>query len=519
MNIFKHKIFIKIFSLIFLSLFVTLSFLFYRSINQQEQTVVSSYTLKAKSIGDLMKFASSEAMIVDDETKILELIYDFVQSHKYVATIEISRKNSDTIIINKNKWELKEAFNFVRDEVKAGFKIEKSNYIKKEVFKYRYPIYFSNILWGWFDIHLYLDEYNKKLEATYMQLFYITLLFLVISILISLFIARLIAKPIISLKDVANEIANGDLNRRAIISNQDEIGQLASSFNQMVVSLQNSQEKLKKSHDDLELRVNERTRELKILNETLEERIKVGISKQKEQEEMLIQQSKLAAMGEMIGNIAHQWRQPLNALGLVVQNMKFAYEMDELDDEFMDRSIKKVNLLTNNMSKTIDDFRNFFKPNKEKTYFSLDNVINNAISLVESAFTNSNIKINYEKGKKEEVFGFPNEFSQTILNILSNAKDALLEKRIENAQVNIDIKDDEDFAYVCISDNAGGIPEDIIEKIFNPYFSTKEEGKGTGVGLYMSKIIIEKNMNGKLSVENIQEGAKFTVKIPKYGEK
>ncbi len=517
-NFYKNRIFGKIFIWVFLSLFISLIFISYQSIFLQKRYIMDFYSIKAKNIGDLIKFASADAMVIDDETKILELVYEFVQTNDTIATIKISRKNSNTMIINKGKWEFKETFNFIENdkEIKTSYYLGYSKYVEKDVFKYRYPIYFSDILWGWLDIDVCLEDYNKKLDETYNQMIFLAILFLLISIWISFFVAKMIANPIIKLKDISNKITDGDLNRRAVFDTQDEIGQLANSFNKMVVSLQSSQEKLKKSHDNLEIRVNERTKELKTLNETLEERIQVGIDKQKEQEQMLIQQSKLAAMGEMIGNIAHQWRQPLNALGLVVQNMKFAYDMDELDDELMNKSIKKVNMLTNNMSKTIDDFRNFFKPNKEKKYFYLDKEIENSIALLESAFKNNNICIEYEKGVQNEVYGFPNEFSQTILNILSNAKDALVEKDINNRKVRIEIKEEDKFLCVIINDNAGGIPEDIIDKIFDPYFSTKEEGKGTGVGLYMSKIIVEKNMSGRLSVKNTEDGAMFTVKIPKY---
>ncbi|WP_133116793.1 sensor histidine kinase, partial [Malaciobacter marinus] len=236
------------------------------------------------------------------------------------------------------------------------------------------------------------------------------------------------------------------------------------------------------------------------------------IEKQRKQEQLLIQQSKLAAMGEMIGNIAHQWRQPLNALGLVMQNMQFAYSMGDLDDKFMERSIKKTNILTSSMSKTIDDFRNFFKPNKTKEYFEINKTVKKAIYLIESTFEHSYIEIEKEFSKEDiEVYGYTNEFSQSILNILSNAKDALIEKKVEDAKVKIRVYKDKNSAIVQIEDNAKGISEDIKDKIFEPYFTTKEEGKGTGIGLYMTKTIIENSMGGAIIVENINLGACFTI--------
>ncbi len=221
-------------------------------------------------------------------------------------------------------------------------------------------------------------------------------------------------------------------------------------------------------------------------------------------------------MGEMIGNIAHQWRQPLNALSLVMQNIKFSYEIGDLDDEFMERSSNKVDLLTKNMSKTIDDFRNFFKPNKGKEKFCLDEIVYETLSLIESTFEHHNIKIEKEIIKGVKVYGFPNEFLHTLLNILNNAKDAFEENNIANRIVVLVVDKNDKEGIIKIQDNAGGIPKDIQNKIFEPYFTTKEEGKGTGIGLYMSKIIIEKNMDGELLNKNINGGTIFTIKLPLY---
>ncbi|MAC83667.1 MAG: hypothetical protein CL624_05990 [Arcobacter sp.] len=238
-------------------------------------------------------------------------------------------------------------------------------------------------------------------------------------------------------------------------------------------------------------RVSEASRinkQLENINQKLKEEIENQISQRHKKEQLLIEQSKLASLGEMIGNIAHQWRQPLNALGLVSQNM----------------------------SKTIDDFRNFFKSNKEIEVFDLSTSLNNALSLVEASYKHSNIEIINNSSKKIEVYGFVNEFSQTLLNILNNAKDAFTNKNIEKSTVEILTGFDGDYGFVMIKDNAGGIPSNIINKIFDPYFTTKEEGKGTGIGLYMAKIIIEQNMKGSIKVKNIDNKAEFLIKIPLY---
>ena len=345
-------------------------------------------------------------------------------------------------------------------------------------------------------------EIEKFIKALINELSFVTfamiILIIAVALLMSGYLSRKIEKILIGTK----RFSNNELDYRIKVNSNDEIGQLENSFNEMASKIQ------------------ELIKEEKEINETLEKRVFEETSKQKEQEQLLIQQTRLAAMGEMIGNIAHQWRQPLNALGLVFQNLKFSYEIGELNDEVLNRTVDKAEMLTKNMSKTIDDFRNFFRPNKAKEYFDINKSVLDAISLVESTFVHHNIKLEKDfKEEKIDVFGFPNEFSQVILNIISNAKDALIGNKIENPMIKIETKVEDDYAYISIKDNALGIKDEIIHKIFEPYFTTKDEVQGTGIGLYMSKIIIEKNMNGKIYLENTNEGANFIIKLFMKDEK
>ncbi len=226
---------------------------------------------------------------------------------------------------------------------------------------------------------------------------------------------------------------------------------------------------------------------------------------------MLIHQSRFAAMGEMIGNIAHQWRQPLNALGLLLQNIEIAYQHGDLDDAYLDRSVKKGTRLTVQMSQTIDDFRNFFRPNKIAEMFNIHDSVHKAIELIRPSLVNDEIAITFTGDQTLQVMGFPSEFSQVILNLLTNAKDELIERSIPHKNIYIRLHQDKEAIHIEIEDNAGGIRDEVIEKVFDPYFSTKEEGKGTGIGLYMSKTIIENNMKGRLIVTNTSQGACFSI--------
>jgi len=340
-------------------------------------------------------------------------------------------------------------------------------------------------------------EIKSFIKALINELTIITFAMVILIIIIALLMSGYLSKKIEHILIGTKKFANNELDYRIKVTSKDEIGQLENSFNEMATKI----EKL--------------IIEEKKLNSNLEQKVILETSKQKEQEQLLIQQTRLAAMGEMIGNIAHQWRQPLNALGLVLQNLKFSYDIGELNENMMSKSINKATMLTNSMSKTIDDFRNFFKPNKAKEEFSINENVFKAIELVESTFEHHHIKLEKHFSLEEPKFyGFPNEFSQVILNILTNAKDAIFENKIENPLVIVQTKIEDSNILISIKDNGKGISEEIINKIFEPYFTTKDESKGTGIGLYMSKLIIENNMGGKIEVKNDDEGAIFTIKLP-----
>jgi len=252
-------------------------------------------------------------------------------------------------------------------------------------------------------------------------------------------------------------------------------------------------------------------RELLQFNQTLAQQVEAEVAKNLDQERLLIQQARLAAMGEMIGNIAHQWRQPLNALTLVLANLKDAYEYRELDKPYLDTAVAKGQQMIQNMSSTIDDFRNFFRPNKVKQRFRACDAVSDAIKLVSHGFNSHNIEIELEKSRVScEVMGYPNEFAQVVLNALSNAKEAIVEKKI-SGKVLISVGGGADKVTVSIRDNGGGVPEEILGKVFDPYFTTKE--KGTGIGLYMSKMIMD-HMDGGIALGNVEGGAEVLLTLP-----
>jgi signal transduction histidine kinase len=240
------------------------------------------------------------------------------------------------------------------------------------------------------------------------------------------------------------------------------------------------------------------------------------------QEELFIQQSKMAAMGEMIGNIAHQWRQPLSIISMSATGMKLQKEMKCLSDEELNSGLSEINTSVQYLSSIIDDFRSFFNPSNNKvSEFSISNTITKTLNLVKAQFTSKDIEI-IQNIENFELQSIENEIIQVLINILNNARDALILRENQRRLIFIDIYSKNEMSYIEIKDNAGGIPKDIINRIFEPYFTTKDKSEGTGIGLYMSEEIAKKHLNGNLFVSNEiyifddieYTGAKFVLEIP-----
>lgn len=271
------------------------------------------------------------------------------------------------------------------------------------------------------------------------------------------------------------------------------------------------EKKISDLNHTLEMKVSE----LDEFNQTLHNKVKQEVKKQREKENLLIQQSKQAALGEMIGNIAHQWRQPISAVSAIMMNIKWTAIANGVEKSFLDERINEANEQLNFMSQTIDDFRSFFKPDKEKEDFNLLNEVQRSYSLLEATLQNNNIAVQIYTTGNYMAYGYPNEFSQVIFNIISNAKDVLIQREVQDRKIIINIDHDEDNLYCEIIDNGGGIDEKYLDKIFEPYFTTKDVN-GTGIGLYISKEIIHKHMKGTLNAVNTPTGAKFTISLPKH---
>lgn len=230
---------------------------------------------------------------------------------------------------------------------------------------------------------------------------------------------------------------------------------------------------------------------------------------------IIAQQAKMAEMGEMIGSIAHQWRQPLNAINAAAMKLNFSSHLNTLDNEEIQEKTKFIEQQSVKMSETISDFMNFFKPSTTKEDFLIISIYKKIFDFLEPQLKSKDIELKIVNAQETKIFGFKNEFEHILLNLINNAKDAFKNYECENKKITINVTEGEKNTIITITDNAGGIPTSILNKIFNPYFTTKEQGEGTGIGLYMTKVIIEKHFYGSIRAKNGEDGAIFILNFPK----
>ena len=258
---------------------------------------------------------------------------------------------------------------------------------------------------------------------------------------------------------------------------------------------------------------------LKNLNQTLKQKVEQEHQLNREKDNQLIQQSRLAQMGEMISMIAHQWRQPLGAIAATTIDMQMKIELNTYDlsieedkekyQKYLYDELESVNSYVQNLSTTIDDFRNFYKPNKEVATTTFENICTKSLNIIKGSLMNEQIQLIYEYKSNEELKMYENEMMQVVLNILQNALENFKDQNINNPYIIIKTEG----KTLEIYDNGGGIDDEIIKNIFDPYFSTKQNKNGTGLGLYMSKMIVEEHHNGTLSVENTDDGICFKITV------
>jgi len=292
------------------------------------------------------------------------------------------------------------------------------------------------------------------------------------------------------------------------------------SFNTLIVLFENitsitqSQLQLRQANNNNLLLIDEiadKNRQLEVFNQEMQALVSIEVKKNLEKQHMLELQTRHAQMGEMIAMITHQWKQPLSVIQTLGTLLKIKYATGKLTQTLFTEKIDNLLAQATHLNQTVNDFQKFFTPSKKKVNFDMKETMTSVLALIEMEYSLENIKIILTKEISVSVYGYENEYKQVILSILQNAKDALIVSTQENKQISIHIDKRDNSSLVTIEDNAGGIPEEILESIFMQYVTTKEGG--SGLGLHIAKSVIENNMQGKIWVENTKEGAKFYIEL------
>jgi len=270
-------------------------------------------------------------------------------------------------------------------------------------------------------------------------------------------------------------------------------------------------EKLQKAYDELQTSYDS----LHNYKDLLEQRVEEEIQKRQIHEKILTRQTRLAAMGEMMDAVAHQWSQPLTIIDLRINLMTDDFKNKLVDKEYIEETVKSINRQKEHLISTLNKFRHFFKPIDKNEYFDLNFMVKETLLLLKDVIIKNNIEINYiNKEEKVLVYGSSNEIGHVLINLINNAKDAFNANKIKNRSITILTKEKPLYFSLTFQDNAGGIDKLVINDIFKPYISTKKSTDGSGIGLYMSRLIMQKH-NGKIRAKNVDDGAKFSLKFYK----
>lgn len=254
--------------------------------------------------------------------------------------------------------------------------------------------------------------------------------------------------------------------------------------------------------------------DLEKLNRDLLERVDLEVSRNLEKEKMLVRQAHFASLGEMVNAIANQWRQPLNVIGILIQDLEETYREKELDEEYLVDITRRSMREIEHLAKTINVFRNFFTTEKKVRVFWIEDIFRDLENLLEASMKYDNIDLEFSIKNNSIITGYPNDLKQSLINIVNNAREAILNRGKPGGKIDIQAHSDSHYVYITIGDNGGGIPADVFDRILEPYFTTKSEEMGNGIGLYITQSIIESSLDGELIYENVDDGAQFTIRLP-----
>lgn len=515
----KTSLSIKIYITTLLMLSIILFSFGIINMKEQKNSNIKIMEAQASIIAKTLVLANVEAILTDENAVIIENALEFFKENEGVKYLVFNKMDAEKILISSNNWQLLDSLNPTYKDLEGDFNkhsLIKANLYDSEVFHFVYPIKIASFNWGWVHIGFSLDDYYKNSEGIYKNfLIFIIISFFIASICAYLF-TKWIVEPIIKLNSMTKQIIEGKYDEIPNKKRNDEIYELTDSFNIMARYLKSNEEELIKSKNELEVKVIERTKELEELNKSLDKKVHEEVNKRQEQEKYLYNQSKMAQMGEMLNNVAHQWRQPLSVITTAISGIKLKRELGLLEEEDFDHSYKLIIENSNYLTKTIDTFNKYTQETHYIEHIELKDIISDIVTLNSDILKRNLVNINLDFPEYEtSIETIPSLLSQVIFNILINANNALskLDETVIKC-INIKIKRENKLYLIEIEDNAGGIEAEIMDKIFVPYFSTKFNSKGVGMGLYLSYDIVINQLNGDLSVKNGNNGAIFTIKIP-----
>lgn len=517
----------KFISSILFVTFLAVSVFTYLQISEQKEILKNELAQRVLLIRSNLD-ANAQHLIHSLKDQVENDIATFNFSHIDTSFQHLVEKKEIDAVVLYNRDKSKQLFAIKRHIERQQPKIKRDAFVIEEIkgennFIVSLPIDLSE---NWGEIHIAYSlkalkeevlkaekNIKKKIDLSVKKAIYSSALLAFLLVLFSYFFAQKIISPILLLTETAKEIAGGKLevsDRLKTIASNDEIGLLFSSFIDMSQKLDTSYKELHVLNKNLE----QKTEELQELNASLEEKVAQKVAQITEQERMMISQSRLAAMGEMMSMIAHQWRQPLATTTLMITNERIASMIAGNEPNNSDKILDKISDTMIYLSDMIDDFQTFFKPDKSTEKISTCTLVERMQHFIQTRLTLEKVHIHIEECEEMFIDTYANEVVQILINIVNNAVDALIERKREERHIWISVHGGKKDATISIEDNGGGIQSDIIEKVFDPYFSTKSKN-GTGLGLYMAKMIIDKHVGGRLSVDNTQKGARFTIVLPK----
>lgn len=502
---------------------IMMSIFIFDLVSRQKEFLHSQSITQTKSLAQSLAANSTSWVMANDFVGLEEIVVSMANfpSIHYAMVLDLDGKllaYFDTEIAHTSNQDQPRVGMYVTDKISLkliGKSPELFTLINNEnEIDIAYPIMFENQHLGWTRISVAQTENISNLQFVTRNGIVYTLLAILIGIFAAAMMGATLTRKLYTLMRIIKRTGQGERGIRAEEKGHDEISNLSHEVNLMFNSTEKIESEIKKLNSDLEVIVQERTEKIKAQNFQLITEMK----KNRDNEKLLIQNTKMIALGEMIGNIAHQWRQPLNSIGLRVQLLSDIIDNNEINKDECNEEFAQILNSLQYLSQTINDFRGFLKEDKEKIRFKISEAVTNSLKIVNATLKDSDITCNLNVTNDDEINGFAHEYAQVLINIISNAKDALNSRKdLAHKFINIELlKSDDKRSILTITNNGGEIKSSVLEKIFDPYFTTKFKSEGTGLGLYMSKIIIEQNMEGELSAQNIdlpngERGVRFII--------